>query len=114
MSYIPLDALQTSLNDNVLTPLMVKTDAGDVTLTEDNHVIIINKATSEATTITLPIPTVTGRNFVIKDGKGNASIYNITLMPNGTEKIDGQDYIVLSVDYGSITVVWNGTQWNIL
>ena len=54
---------------------------------------------------------VTGQTFIIKDGLGLASVANpITITPSaGT--IDGAANATISAPYGSVTLIYNGTQW---
>jgi len=51
--------------------------------------------------------------YRIKDNAGTASIYNITITPSG-KNIDGSASLVLNTNYGSVDIVYNGTQWNAL
>jgi hypothetical protein len=54
---------------------------------------------------------VTGQTFIIKDGLGLASVATpITVTPTaGT--IDGAVSATISAPYGSLTLIYNGTQW---
>jgi len=54
---------------------------------------------------------VTGQTFIIKDALGLASIATpITITPTaGT--IDGAANATISAPYGSVTLIYNGTQW---
>lgn len=63
--------------------------------------------------VTLPAG-VLGQTFTIKDGLGLASPENpITITPTaGT--IDGAATAVINAPYGSLTFVYNGTQWLIV
>ena len=66
-----------------------------------------------AVAVTLPAG-VLGQQFTIKDGLGLASPATpITITPTaGT--IDGAATAVINAPYGSLTFVYNGTQWLIL
>jgi len=66
-----------------------------------------------AVAVTLPAG-VLGREFTIKDGLGLAAPATpITITPTaGT--IDGAATAVINAPYGSLTFVYNGTQWLIL
>ena len=68
---------------------------------------------SAARTITLlTADMVAGRIMVIKDEAGTAgSSNNITIATEGSEKIDGQDTITISVNYGVLRVYNNGVNW---
>jgi hypothetical protein len=90
----------------------VVTASGAVTVTSDDETIVINKTTPAATTVNLPAG-ITGALYTIKDGAGNAATYNITITP-ASGNIDGAGTFVMNNNYESITVVYNGTQWNII
>ena len=66
-----------------------------------------------AVAVTLPAG-VLGQSFTIKDGLGLAAPATpITITPTaGT--IDGAATAVINAPYGSLTLVYNGTQWLIL
>jgi len=51
--------------------------------------------------------------YTIKDESGNASTYNITVAITGGA-LDGAPSYVINVDYGSITVYDNGTNFFII
>jgi hypothetical protein len=102
---------------NVAKNVLVHTGSGDVAVNAaDHHIIIVNKTSSAATTVNLPsgASAGVGKMFVIKDGKGDAGSYTITIDANSTETIDGSETHVINVAYEAVTVVWNGTQWNIV
>lgn len=67
-----------------------------------------------AVAVTLPALPATGATVTIKDGLGNASVATpITITP-AAGTIDGAATAVINVAYGSLTLVYNGTQWLIL
>lgn len=78
------------------------------TLTTD-YVILVD--TSAARTINLISSPVTGTTYRIKDNVGSAAANNITITP-AAGKIDGAASYVINNNYGSIDLVYNGTQWN--
>jgi hypothetical protein len=80
-------------------------------LTSDN-IIVVNKSTGSATTITLPASPTSGEIKIVKDGKGDAQTNNITIAGNG-KNIDGTASRTINVNYGSYCLVYNGTQWNV-
>lgn len=75
-----------------------------------DYMLAVNVAAP--TSIVLPISPI-GTVFVIKDIDGDASINNITVSGLGST-IDGSPSALINVDYGSITLIFNGTEWNIV
>lgn len=67
-------------------------------------------------TITLPdtaqIPA--GRFFIIKDTEGNADTRNRVIDGYSTQNIDGDLTKTIDVDYGYLTVVSDGTNWDMI
>lgn len=97
----------------MVLPLAVKTTAGAYDVTATDYIVVINKASGEATTVNLPGSPATGRVLIVKDGKGDAAANNITLTP-AAGTIDGGASVVITSNYGSVAVVYNGTQWNVI
>lgn len=81
------------------------------TLATDN--VILVDTSSAANTINLMTGPKAGQSYRIKDRNGNATTNNITITP-ATGNIDGASNYVISLNYGSVDLVYNGTQWNIL
>lgn len=81
-----------------------------LTLSTD-EVIIVD--TALARTINLMATPPTGMTYRIKDNVGSAAANNITIVPNAGN-IDGAANTKINSNYGSIDLVYNGTQWNIL
>jgi hypothetical protein len=70
-----------------------------------------------AVTITLPRADREGKIFIIKDELGESSKGTnryITILPTGTDLIDGKDRAILAYDYGSLTFIWKGNSWRII
>lgn len=61
-------------------------------------------------TITLPAA-AEGKSFIIKDSVGDSSTNNITIIGS---TIDGQASYVINNDWSSITLVYNGIEWNVI
>lgn len=68
--------------------------------------------TSSARTINLVATPVTGTTYIIKDNVGTAAANNITITP-AAGTIDGVASAVISTNWGSINVVYQGTSWRI-
>jgi len=72
-------------------------------------------ATGAVTSLTLPTAqTLEGRVIIIKDTGGNAGTNSITIDTEGSEKIDGEDTLVLDNDYDSYTLMSDGSNWFII
>jgi len=94
-----------AIRNAVATPVTV------VAATDD--VVSIQVPGPVAVAVTLPAG-VTGQEFTIKDGLGLASVATpITITP-AAGTIDGAATAVINAPYGSLTFVYNGTQWLIL
>ena len=90
------------------TPIRILTAGASTSLTVRDSVLIVNKSSGSATAVTLPAG---GGYFTIKDGKGDAATNNITI--SGVN-IDGAASYIIRTNYGSVTLTYNGTQYNIL
>jgi len=76
-------------------------------ITEDDDYIGVNYA--GPVTITLPNNVSNGRMYRIKDERGEASKGTnryITVIPSGSDLIDGKDKAILAYDYGSLTFIY--------
>lgn len=100
----------------VLNSVLVFTSAGDITVATTDEIIIVNKSSGAATAVNLPAGSTVdiGKTYQIKDGKGDAGTNNITIDGDSTETLDGQLTVVMNQNYEATTVVWNGTEWNII
>lgn len=68
-------------------------------------------------TINLPLADREGKVFIIKDELGEASKGNnrhIYIYPSGSDLIDGEDYVVLAYNYGSLTFIWKNNSWRVV
>lgn len=85
------------------------------TVTLNDYYIGVNYA--GAVTITLPKADREGKVFIIKDELGEASKGTnryITILPSGTDLIDGRDRAILAFDYGSLTFIWKNNSWRVV
>ena len=67
---------------------------------------------TEAASIVLPVAPV-GTVFVVKDIDGDSSINPITITGLGA-LVDGVASATINADYGSLSFVFNGVEWNII
>lgn len=91
----------------------IVTGTGDVFLSSANDILIINRTSPEADFVYLPTAGTVGRQFTIKDGAGVFATYPNTLTPT-SGLIDGAASYVMNVNYCSVTVVDDGTNWNVI
>jgi len=88
--------------------------ATPVTVVSTDEVLSIEVPGPVAVAVNLPAG-VTGQVFYIKDALGLAAPATpITITPNGAETIDGAGAATIDVPYGSVTLVFSGTEWLIL
>lgn len=90
------------------TTLPLTNQTGAYTI--DNTDCVVN-CTANTFTVTLPTAVgIAGQYFIIK----NSGTGVITVDGDGSETIDGLANKILSVQYQSITVLSDGTNWNII
>lgn len=53
------------------------------------------------------------REYLIKDGKGDANSNPITVRSSTSQTIDGAATTVINTAYGFARLVFNGSQWNV-
>ena len=85
------------------------------TIRPQDYYIGVNYA--GAVTITLPRADREGKTFIVKDELGEASRGTnryITILPTGSDLIDGRDRAILAFDYGSLTFIWKDNSWRVV
>ena len=100
--------ISTDAAGNPLYNTTVQT--GDYSATNDDYYIGVDSAV--ATTITLPAGT-DGKMFIIKDELGPGS-GTITIQGTGGETIDGSATFTNTVTFGSVSVIFRGTEWHVV
>jgi hypothetical protein len=73
---------------------------------------------SNGQTVNLPIGSslTAGKQYIIKDESGLAGTfvgYRVTIAASAPDLIDGQDSVILALNYGAINVIWTGSFWSI-
>jgi len=105
------ETVTITANGLALEPLRIATVSPDAVTVADG-IVVYQLAAPGPIAVTLPLG-VTGQVFYLKDGTGDASVNPITITPTvGT--IDGSATATINSDYGALTLVFNGTEWNIL
>jgi hypothetical protein len=76
--------------------------AGPVAIASNSGIVRVDQAAGAAITLNLPPAANKTCPVLIADWKGDAGTNNITIVPSGTEKIQGQSSWVIAGDTGSI------------
>lgn len=85
------------------------------TIRPQDYYIGVNYA--GAVTITLPRADREGKIFIVKDELGEASKGTnryITILPSGSDLIDGRGRAILAFDFGSLTFIWKSNSWRVV
>lgn len=91
-----------------------KTTAGNYQAKISDAIVTVNKATPEATTITLPAFPVFGKELIVKDGRGDAATNPIVCTTSEGTLIDASASSNITVNYGYRRFRFNGSQWNVI
>ena len=92
------------------TGLVTKSAA--YTATAADHKILVD-STSATVTITLPTAVgIVGKEFIVKDWKGQAASHNITVAFTSSQTCDGATTKVIASAYFSISFVSDGANWS--
>jgi hypothetical protein len=89
----------------------VITSAAAYTIQQTDWLVISTAVV--ARTITLPGTPTTWQSHNIKDGVGNSKSKHLVVDGNGNT-IDGCSEVTINGAYSCFTVVYNGTEWNII
>jgi hypothetical protein len=76
-----------------------------------DYMLCVDTSTN-AVTITLPTG-ILGTVYMVKDCSGDADTNNITIVGTGGQLVDGSSATINS-PYGSIQLIFNGTDWSIV
>lgn len=93
---------------------IMRSVAGAITGTNSDYCLNV---TSTASPRTVTVPNVANSNqiFIIKDGSGGAGTNNITVTtPGGVKTFDGATSYVINTNYGSVTLMYDGTNYLII
>lgn len=88
-------------------------DPNPALVSSNNFYISVN-STNGAYTVDLPNSAPINQIYIIKDKMGTAATHNITVASEfGSALFDGQSSAVISTNYGSIRVIFNGTNYEL-
>ena len=111
LSIVNQTSTGTVTTAGVKKAIRVVTVSGAVAVSALDHIVVINKAFAEATTVSLPAG-ATGQEFIIKDGSGTAGSTNTITVSAGA--IDSSATYVIGSNWNSATLVYNGTKFNVI
>lgn len=78
------------------------TAAGPVSINNDSGIVRVDQTVGAAITLNLPPAANKTCSVLIADWKGDAGTNNITIVPNGSEKIQGRSSWTIAGDTGSV------------
>ena len=91
----------------------VNTYSSAQTLTNTNHIVFVD-CSGGTVLIKLPTVPILGQEYEIVDSIGSAASHTITVSSNSGPNINGASTTTITVAYGSVRVIFNGTIWNIM
>lgn len=118
-SNLSFNNTSSTVNTTTQTPRVSSNDAIKVvspgaypyTTVPQDGIILVD--TSVARTIVPLASPTTGQRHIIKDSVGSAAANAITITPSG-KNIDGIASYTINANYGSATIVYNGTEWSVI
>jgi hypothetical protein len=66
--------------------------------------------------VTLPLGSSisVGKSYIVKDEAGNAAATSVLLQASGSDVIDGNSNVTMSLNNISLTTLWTGTRWSLI
>ena len=89
------------------------TAAGAVTMVNNDVIVEIAQSLPAACLVNIPTNPIVAQIYTVKDGRGIAKQYPITLQPP-VGLIDGALNYIISNAYGAASFYWNGSAWRIV
>jgi len=85
---------------------------GPYDITDTDHYVVVRQTVSSGILLNLPSTPDTGRIIEVKDGKGDAETFNVTVSGVGAN-IDGTTTFIMDGNYQQNRFVFDGTEWGI-
>ncbi len=102
----------TIINSGNPSPVTVtEVTTPEYTVTADDYFLCVDTSTTPVA-ITLPAG-ILGTVYIVKDCSGNADTNNITIAGTGGELVDSST-ATINTPYGSVSLIFNGTEWSIV
>lgn len=94
------------------TPAKSRTTATDSIQTNGEDIIAITGGTFPKTVTLATADVIAGKQITVKDEAGTVTLNrDITIATQGAETIDGAASVVITADYGQITLYSDGSNW---
>lgn len=106
----PISPSNVVINENT----EIISSGNSILLNSNSRRVIVKKTVGSPTVVNMPNTSILGQEVIIKDGKGDALINNINIVAQSGSLIDGLTSIVLSQNYQSFTLLFDGSNWNII
>lgn len=92
----------------------IDTKTANFTTAYDKYLYLVDVTTgSAAITAQLVSSPITGQVYTFKDSTGASATYTITISGTDSGKtIDGSNTYTITANYGAVSLIYNGTQWN--
>lgn len=87
--------------------------SGTYDMIAEDVIILIDPSPASPVTINMYSTPIVGQFVIIKDKLGQAFINNITVL-GAPSTIDGRAGFILTQNYQSLMLVWNGVEWNVV
>ena len=111
LNLLTINGQNGSINISAGQVVKTRTVGASTTASATDYVIA---STAAPVTVTLPASPEEGQVLIIKDRDGSSSGANrITIGGNGNT-IDGNPNIQIKQRYGSFTLLYSGTEWNVI
>lgn len=96
-----------------LTPVVTTETAASVSpsATRGQRALLCNCTTNA---ITVNLPTAVGNAAIYNVKKTDASANTVTIDPSGAQTIDGAATVVISVQFASLTLISDGSNWYVI
>jgi len=101
------------LTGNHIFPIRIITGPGNVSVSDSENGVFLNKTIGAPTTVTLPLAPPAGHLVIVKDKKGDAQTNNVTV-DTLVGVIDGFANVLLTQNYQSYIFMFDGTDWTII
>tara|TARA_R100000656_G_scaffold104176_1_gene76256 strand:+ start:285350 stop:288730 length:3381 start_codon:yes stop_codon:yes gene_type:complete len=105
------DSIATVSGNALVRPFQTVAVAGPTTVSSG---VVFCDTAAATIALTLPSFPASGTEYFIVDNAGNAAVNNITVNRAGSQLINGATTATVASNYGSLSLIYDGTNWTIL